>query len=199
MSKNDAPWGTIVGEIPLNAIGPPAMIVIVPIVNRDGSPFEVTTSVTVAVVGTAVGAEYSPFASIEPQVGLQVASCGKLIFPEGVAWVTNHVTPVDVPMSFVKEALNWNCESLDALELVGTVAVLGVKVTEMPESRFSCATAVFLVSAAAVAVMLTSKRQAPAACAPVQFVPGSFVASGTVCGAVYTTVVFVEFAGILPV
>ena len=47
----------MVGEIPLNVMGPPAMIVIVPRVNRVVSAFEVTTSVTVAVVGTAVGAE----------------------------------------------------------------------------------------------------------------------------------------------
>lgn len=66
----------IVGEIPLKVIGPAVAMVIVPIANRVGSAFEVTTRVAVAVVGTVAGAVKRPFASIEPHAGLQVVSCG---------------------------------------------------------------------------------------------------------------------------
>jgi len=63
MSHSLAPAGAIVGEIPLNVIGPPCTIVIVPVVNRVLSPFDVATIVktvgvvvTVVLVGNVVGA-----------------------------------------------------------------------------------------------------------------------------------------------
>jgi len=55
------------------------MMVIVAIEKRVVSAFEVATRVRVAVVGTAVGAVYFPFWSMEPQDGesvLQVGSDG---------------------------------------------------------------------------------------------------------------------------
>lgn len=59
-------------------------------------------------------------------------------------------------------------------------------VTAMPESKVNRAKLDFLVSATAVAVMMTAKL-------------GNFVGSGTLVGAVKVTVVLVEFAGIVPV
>ena len=81
--------------------------------------------------------------------------------------------------------------------LVGTVAVDGVRVTVIPELSASFAVPVFFVSAAAVAVTLIARTHA--ADELVQVVPGSFVKSGTLWGAVKTTVALVELAGILPV
>jgi len=81
--------------------------------------------------------------------------------------------------------------------LVGTVAVDGVRVTVIPELRASVAVPVFFVSAAEVATTLMARMQA--ADELVQVVPGSFVKSGTDCGAVKTTVALVELAGIFPV
>jgi len=80
---------------------------------------------------------------------------------------------------------------------VGTVAVDGVSVTAIPESSMRVAVPVFFVSAAAVATTLIESPQT--VCVEVQFVPASFVRSGTVCGAVKTTVVFAELAGMFPV
>src|SRR5262249_747235 len=102
------------GEIPLNLMSPAVTMVIVPMAKQAllptqfGSAFEVATSVTVAVVGTVEGAVKRPFASIEPQAGLQVGNCGKLMpFVRSIVpWVTSHVTPLVVPMSFVTDALN---------------------------------------------------------------------------------------------
>ena len=159
MSKKATPCGTIVGEIPLNVIGPPVMIVIVPSANRSGSAFEVTTRVTVAVVGTAVGAEYRPLPSIDPQVGLQEVRSGKFVVPEGVPCVSSQVTPFIVPMSLVRVALNWNCEGVEEFELVGTVAVVGTKTTEIPESKLRSAVPVAFVSAADVAVIVITSVQ----------------------------------------
>ena len=196
MSKKATPCGTIVGEIPLNVIGPPVMIVIVPSANRSGSAFEVTTRVTVAVVGTAVGAEYRPLSSIEPQLGLQEVRSGKFVVPEGVPCVSSQVTPFIVPMSLVRVALNWNCEGVEELELVGTVAVVGFKTTEIPESKLRSPVPVAFVSAADVAVIVITSVQVVVVA--VQLVPCNFVRSGRDCGAVKTTVVFAELVGIFP-
>ena len=48
MSKKVAPWGAMVGEMPLKLIGPPGVMVIVPMVKRVGSPLETATTVTFA-------------------------------------------------------------------------------------------------------------------------------------------------------
>ena len=66
----------------------------VPVVAQWGSATDVATIVTVAVVGTEVGAVYNPFASTEPHVGLHVAKSGKVRLPDGVCWVRSHVTPL---------------------------------------------------------------------------------------------------------
>src|SRR5579859_2554773 len=98
----------MVGEIPLKVIGPPVMMVMVPMAKRVVSPLEVATMVRVAVVGTVVGALYKPFWSMEPQAGLQVGNWGKLM-PLArliVPCVISQVTPLGVPMSLVKEAVN---------------------------------------------------------------------------------------------
>ena len=89
-----------------------------------------------------------------------------------VPWVMSQVPPC-VCRSLVRLALNWKFES------VGTVAVTGVSVTEMPESIVKTLVAVFFVSAAAVAVMVTSKMQIVAVELP-QLVPVIFLGSGTV-------------------
>ena len=62
----------------------------------------------------------------------------------------------------------------------------GVRVTEIPESRINVAEPDFLVSSTEVAVIRTRRF-------------GNLVGSGTLLGAVYVTVVLVEFAGIFPV
>ena len=72
------------------------------------------------------------------------------------------------------------------LTLVGTLAVVGVRVTRMPEFKKSTLVPVFFVSAADVAVMVTSRF-------------GKVVGSGTAWGAVKTTVELAELAGMLPV
>ena len=102
---------------------------------------------------------------------------------------TSHVTPW-AWRSFVNVAENWN------LELVGTVAVTGDKPTEMPESTIRTLVSVFFVSAAEVAVIVTSRMQVCVVLA--QLVPKIFFGSGMVCGAVKITVVLVEFGGIVP-
>jgi hypothetical protein len=99
-------------------------------------------------------------------------------------------------MSFVSVALNWNCEGADELALVGTVAVVGVNVTEIPESKLRSAVPVAFVSAAEVAVIVITSVQVVVV--EVQFVPCSLVRSGRDCGAVKITVVLVELAGMFP-
>ena len=64
----------MVGEIPLNVIGPPVIIVMVPSASLVVSALAVTTRVSEAVVGIAVGAVYKPFSSIDPQPGLHVGN-----------------------------------------------------------------------------------------------------------------------------
>src|SRR5690242_17324902 len=97
-----------------------------------------------------------------PQAGLQVVSCGKLmpLDKSMVPWEMSHVTPLD-----------WKSA------LVGTVAVLGVRMTAIPESMVNTLVAVFLVSAAAVAVRVTSRMQVLVASA--QLLPVIFLGSGT--------------------
>ena len=88
----------MVGEMPLKVIGPPWIIVIVPIAKREVSALEVATTVSVAVDGIAVGAAYSPLASMEPQPDalpetVQVGSEGYGTVEVGVPCVTSQVTP----------------------------------------------------------------------------------------------------------
>ena len=83
-------------------------------------------------------------------------------------------------------AANWTWDWLVALALVGAVAVAGVRVTEIPESRKMVAVPVFLLSATDVAVIMTCR-------------PGYLVASGTLFGEVKVTLAFAELAGMLPV
>lgn len=52
------------------------MIVMVPIVKRVGSAFDVATMTSAAVVGTVLGAVNLPFWSTVPHAGLHVASDG---------------------------------------------------------------------------------------------------------------------------
>ena len=66
MSQYAAPCGAMVGLMPLKVIGPPAVMVMVPVAKRVGSPTDVATMVTLVgvvlafagtlAVGTAVGA-----------------------------------------------------------------------------------------------------------------------------------------------
>lgn len=165
----------MVGEIPLNEMGPPWMIVMVPIAKRVVSALEVATTVNVAVVGMAVGAVYKPLVSMEPQPDalpetVQVGSEGNGTDAVGVPCVTSQVTPL-FSRSFVKVAVNCTCDEFAALELVGTVAVGGVNVTTIPESRLRVALPVFFISSADVAVMITCRS-------------GKVVGSGTLLGAV---------------
>src|SRR2546430_7887949 len=102
---------------------------------------------------------------------------------------TSQVTPCDC-RSFVNVAENWN------LELVGTVAVTGDKPTEMPESTIRTLVSVFFVSAAEVAVIVTSRMQV--CVVPLQLVPVIVFGSGIVCGAVKMTVVLVDLSGMVP-
>ena len=114
----------------------------------------------------------------------------------GVPCVTSHVTPL-CWRSLGRLAANWNWEVLVELELVGTVAVGGVKVTVIPESRVRVAVPVLWVFAAEVAVMVMSSEQS---CDDaLQLVPARVVRLGTWPGATKVTVVLVELAGILPV
>ena len=48
MSQSAAPWGAIVGEMPLNVIGPLGIMVMVPMVKRVGSALDTATRVTFA-------------------------------------------------------------------------------------------------------------------------------------------------------
>src|SRR2546430_17437605 len=102
---------------------------------------------------------------------------------------TSHVPPW-AWRSFVNVAENWN------LELVGTVAVVGESETEMPESTIRTLVSVFFVSAAEVAVIVTSRMQVWVV--PVQLVPVIFFGSGIVFGAVKMTVGLVDLSGMGP-
>ena len=155
------------GERPLNVIGPPVMMVMVPRAIRPGSALELATTVSVAVVGTADGATYFPVASIEPQAGLHEGWLGKdgLVLV-GALCVTSQATPLTVgSLSFVRLAENCCCSK------VGTVAVVGVRVTLMPESRVNVALPLFFGSCTEVAVMMIWSK-------------GNLVGSGTLFGAV---------------
>src|SRR5258707_10309893 len=103
-----------------------------------------------------------------PQVGLQVARLGTVMVGVGDDCVTSQVTPW-LCKSLVRTTLNV-CSSL-----VGTVAVMGVRVTPMPESSASLMLPVFLVSCCDWAVMIISN-------------PGNLVWSGILPGAVYVAV-----------
>jgi hypothetical protein len=99
-------------------------------------------------------------------------------------------------MSLVRVALNWNCEGVEEFELVGTVAVVGFKTTEIPESKLRSAVPVAFVSAADVAVIVITSVQVVVVA--VQLVPCNLVRSGSDWGAVKTTVVFAELVGMFP-
>src|SRR5258708_27263620 len=92
----------------------------------------------------------------------------------------------------MRKVTPWLCKSLVRLTLkfccspVGTVAVAGVRVADMPESSPNLAVPVFLMSCTEVAVMIITRL-------------GNFVGSGTLLGAVNVTVVLTEFAGMFPV
>lgn len=92
----------------------------------------------------------------------------------------------------MRKVTPWLCKSFVRLTLkfccspVGTVAVAGVRVADMPESSPNFAVPVFLMSCAEVAVMIIARL-------------GNFVGSGTLLGAVNVTVVLAEFAGMFPV
>ena len=99
------------------------------------------------------------------------------------AWVINQVTPCGGCGSLVNAALNWNVDFLVFKStLVGTLAVVGVRVTVIPESRLSVEEPDFFGSAADVAVMTTLSTQGFEAV--VQLLPGILVGSGTTDGAV---------------
>ena len=154
------------GERPLKVIGPPVMMVMVPRAKRVGSALELATTVSVAVVGTVDGATYLPVASMEPQAGLHVVSWGKRMVLVGVPCVTSQAAPLTVgSLSFVRLAENCCCSR------IGTVAVVGVRVTTMPESRTNVDVPLFFVSCTEVAVMRTWSN-------------GNLVGSGTLFGAV---------------
>src|SRR5579871_380410 len=82
-----------------------------------------------------------------PQVGLQVTRSARLFAELSGSWVTCQVTSLGTG-SLVRVATNWN------FWFVGTAAVAGLMVTEMPESRVITQVAVALELAAAVAVMV---------------------------------------------
>src|ERR1041385_4277187 len=181
----------MVGEMELKVIGPPWITVTVATAKRVASALDVATTLRLAVVGSVPGAVYFPVSSIEPQPGLQVGSEGYGAVAVGVPCVTSQLTPW-LCRSFVSVALNCSCS------LVGTVAVPGVRVTTIPESRVNVALPDCLVSAAEVAVMMMERKQACSEA--LQLCPGSLVRSGTLLGAVNTTVVSVlPLDGMLPV
>src|SRR4029077_6437369 len=134
----------MVGEMPPKVMGPPWMMVMVPVAKRVLSPLAVATTVTsagvvlapegVEAVGTVVGAVYVAVVEVlevmVPQVGLQVARLGTVMVVVGDGCGTSQVTPW-LCKSLVRTTLNV-CGSL-----VGTVAVIGVRETPMPESSAS--------------------------------------------------------------
>ena len=107
---------------------------------------EVATTETVAVVGTVAGAVYRPWASMLPQPGEQLVDVGET----GLAVVpcaSNQVTSLGV-VSVVSVAVN--CKFAP----VATVAVVGLTLTRIPESRVIMLAPVFFLSAFEVAVTL---------------------------------------------
>ena len=84
--------------------------------------------------------------STEPHPGEQLVAVGEITLV-AVACVSNQVTSSGVA-SLVRVAWNWKAEP------VATVAVAGVTVTRIPESRLMVAMPVFFLSALEVAVMV---------------------------------------------
>ena len=105
-----------------------------------------------------------PLEVMLPQVGLHVARFGSVVVVVGVDCVTSHVTPCPW-RSLLSTTLNCCCS------FVGTVAVVGVRDTPMPESSVRLIVPVLLVSCCDCAVMMI-------------FRPGNFVWSGILLGAV---------------
>src|ERR1700737_2057015 len=105
-----------------------------------------------------------------PPPGVHVAACGSGVVEVDACCVTSQVTSLGV-LSFCWPAMNC-CDSR-----VGTLAVDGVTVMRIPESMPIFAVPVFVLSALEVAVRVLGKVE----------------------GAVNTTVVAVELAGMLPV
>ena len=118
----------------------------VAVAKRVVSSFEVAITVTVAVLGTVVGAVYKPVVSIEPHPGEQLVAVGEMTLV-AVACASSQVTSLGVA-SLVSEAWNWKDEP------VATVAVTGVTVTRIPESRVIVAVPVFFLLAFEVAVIV---------------------------------------------
>src|ERR1700687_5613627 len=100
---------------------------------------------------------------MEPQPGLQEAKLGTVMVLVGADWVTNQTTLW--VWSLVRTAVNCCCS------LVGTVAVVGVRLTPIPESKTIFTFPVFLVSCWDWAVSTICR-------------PGNLVWSGTLLGAV---------------
>ena len=104
-------------------------------------------------VGRVAGAVYTPFASTLPHVALQSAPFGfgvwlsvveELVF----GCVTSHFRFVGVEFNSDAE----NCTVCAGFTPTGTVEVVGVTATRMPESRATVAVPVLPVSAVAAAV-----------------------------------------------
>src|ERR1700686_1194253 len=128
-------------------MGPAWTTVTVAVAKRVVSSFEVAMTVTVLVAGTVAGAVYKPVVSIEPHPGAQLVAVGEITLV-AVACVSSQVTSLGVA-SFVRVAWNWKDEP------VATVAVAGVTVTRIPESKLMVAVPVFFLLAFEVAVMVT--------------------------------------------
>ena len=127
-------------------IGPACTTVTVAVAKRVVSSLEVAITVTVAVLGTVPGAVYKPAASIAPHPGEQLVAVGEITLVV-VACMTSQVTSLGVA-SLVSVAWNWKDEP------VATVAVEGVTVTRIPESKATVAVPVFFLLALEVAVMV---------------------------------------------
>ena len=132
-------------------MGPAWTTVTVAVAKRVVSSFEVAITVTagvatVATTGTVAGAVYKPAVSIEPHPGEQLVAVGEITLV-AVACASSQVTSSGVT-SLVSVAWNWKAEP------VATVAVAGVMVTRIPESRLIVAVPVFFLSAFEVAVMV---------------------------------------------
>src|SRR5260221_11806330 len=110
MSETAAFWGAIEGVMPVKLMGPPVMIVMVPMASRVTSVAEVATmgrlagefvfvvSAGVMLVGTVAGAVkvaalgFLGSGVVAPQVGLQALSWGKGMVEGGTGWVMSQVT-----------------------------------------------------------------------------------------------------------
>ena len=148
----------VVGEIPVNVEGfLEALIrVIVEVAKCEGSALEFTTTSTVVglafapedglvSVGTVAGAVNTPLLSIDPQFGLQEAAWGFAV------WFAVVVEPVYGCVTshtkfeggeFCNEAVNFT--TCAGVTPTGTVAVEGLTVTRIPESRVTLVVPVFL-------------------------------------------------------